>query len=222
MPSAGTTDGQPDKTGLYAVASGYFPTRSIALKLNLDRHWVREDPGWIHKEEGFRIALTSRGQVILSTTPLEPMLSAGFSRPHPVPEFWHPAWHNDLAVYIPEPVSLLGSSLPVDLSGLPLESMMISIRRIDTQYDVYLGFEFATERTALVFAPLCRLFLFALARGLWPSQASEILASVSWSTQGFMVGASGLRLDASQLASLLALPFGGTAGAPLGLPGSYR
>lgn len=221
------TDGLDDKTRLpvvYGVVSGKFPSRSLALKLNIDRHWIRENYGWVHKEEGFRLALGSQGQIMVGTAPLETMLKEGQVRPHPIPEFWSAAWANDLAVYIPEPLSFLGSSLPVDPSGLPLESMLLSIRRMDARYEVFMGFEFATERTALVFGPLCRLFLYALARGLWPEQAPAVLATVSWSTQGVTVGAAGLRLEAAQLASLLALPFGVTRGASVsaGQTGGFR
>lgn len=209
---------------VYAVASGKFPTRSIAFKLNTDRQWNREEPGWVHKEAGFRLALSSQGQILLGTRSLDTFLPLNLDRPHPVPDFWSTAWDNDLAVYIPDPLSTQGMarSLPFDLGGLPLESMLISIRRMDTQFDVYLGFEFDTERTALVFAPLCRLFLYAMARSLWPTQAPGILAPVTWSTQGVTVGALGLRLEGAQLSSLLALPLGGSPGSPLGLTGGSR
>jgi len=207
---------------VYGVVSGNFPTRSIALKLDTDKRWAREAPGWIHREEGFRVALSTRGQVLLGTASLGPILQPPHDRPHPVPDFWNAAWNNDLAAFIPEPLSFLAGSLPVDLSGLPLESLLLSVRRIDTRYDVYLGFEFATERTALVFAPLCRLFLFALTRSLWPAQASGILGSVSWVSQGVTVGASGLVLEASQLTSLLALPFDGLRGPSIGPAGASR
>lgn len=222
--SSGNSSGASDSPAVYAVASGKFPTRSIALKLNSDRNWIREAPGWAHKEEGFRLALSSQGQIILGTRSLEMFQPMGQDRPHPVPEIWRIAWDNDLAVYIPEPLAAQGMarSLPFDLSGMPLESMMVSIRRIDSQFDVYLGFEFDTERTALVFAPLCRLFLYALTRSLWPVQAPEILAPVSWSTQGLTVGAMGLRLDAPQLQSLLALPLEGTQDARIWLPSGSR
>ena len=165
--------GESERAAVYAVASGKYPTRSIALKLKTDRLWIREAPGWVHKEAGFRLALSSQGQIILGTRSLEPFLPMSHDRPHPVPEFWHTAWYNDLAVFIPDPLSSQGMahSLPFDLSGMPLESMMVSIRRIDSQYDIYLGFEFDTERTALVFAPLCRLFLYGITRSLWPDQA---------------------------------------------------
>lgn len=216
--------GESERSAVYAVANGKFPTRSIALKMNTDRLWIREAPGWVHKEAGFRLALSSQGQIILGTRSLEPFLPMSHDRPHPVPEFWHTAWYNDLAVYIPDPLSSQGMahSLPFDFSAMPLESMMVSIRRIDSHYDVYLGFEFDTERTALVFAPLCRLFLYGISRSLWPDQASAILAPVSWSTQGLTVGAMGLRLEASQLLSLLAFPFELTKETSLGLPGGSR
>lgn len=222
MPPGESLGVQTGRPVVFGVVSGNFPTGSIALKLNTDRHWAKETPGWVHKTEGFRVALASRGKIILGTGPLEPMLSTGQERPHPVPEFWSTAWDNDLAVYIPEPLSFLGSSLPVDLGGLPLESMLISIRRIEARYDVFLGFEFATERMALIFAPLCRLFLYALTRTLWPAQATEILAAVAWSTQGFTVKATGLRLEVSQLSSLLALPLGESLKVPIRTTGGSR
>jgi hypothetical protein len=207
MPPAGDAGGLPGRPVVYGVASGKFPTRSIALKLNTDRQWSRQEPGWVHKDAGFHVALASGGRIIAGTAPLAMVTEADQDRPHPVPEFWNIAWYNDLAVYIPDPASLLAGTLPVDISGLPLESMIVSSRRVEDQHDLFLGFEFATERSAVVFAPLCRLFIYALARGLWPLQSTELLAAVSWSTQGSTVEASGLRLDSLQLASLLALPF---------------
>lgn len=220
MPFTSATEGDPRSatTGktrrptIYAVVTGNFPVRSIAFRLELDRHWTREGPGWVHKEEGFRLAFGSQGQLILGTAPLDAIQSAHHDGPHPVPESWSTAWDNDLAVFIPDPLALLDTSLPFDLGGLPLESMLMSIRRVDDLFDVYFGFEFASERSALVFAPLCRLFLYAMARSLWPDQSSALLAPVAWSTQGTRVGATGLRLDSTGLASMMALPFKGTTG----------
>jgi hypothetical protein len=208
MPPAGDARGLSGRADVYVVASGKFPARSIALKLNSDRQWTREEPGWVHKETGFHVALTSEGQIIAGTAPLATIAESGYDRLHPVPEFWRTAWYTGLSVYIPDPPSLLADALPVDISGLPLESMFVSASGMDDQYDLFMGFEFATERSAVVFAPLCRLFIYALARGLWPLESTGILAAVRWSTQGSTVEASGLRLDSVQLARLLALPLG--------------
>lgn len=222
MPPFGIPGGQASKPVVYGVVSGKFPTRSIALKLNTDRHWAKEGHSWINKEDGFRLALTSRGQILVGTAPLDAITSGGYDKPHPVPEFWSTAWNNDLAMYLPDPFSFLDNKLPVDASGLPLEAMLISTRRMDDQYVLFLGFEFAMERSAVVFTPLCRLFVYALAKSLWPQQASEILSPVTWSTQGSTVEASGLRLDALQLAGLLALPFGETLQARIGQMGGSK
>jgi hypothetical protein len=222
MPFTGAAGETPARPTVYAVASGRFPTRSIALKLNTDRRWAREESGWVNKEDGLRIALGSRGQIILGTATLERIQSADRDRPHPVPELWSTAWDNDLAVYLPDPLAFLGGSLPLDPGGLPLESMLVSVRRDEGRYDVYMGFEFATERSALVFAPLCRLFLYALVRSLWPDQTADLLASVAWTAQGAAVTATGLFLDTSQLGSLLSLPFGESAGIQGGSTGGSR
>ncbi|MGD9938343.1 MAG: hypothetical protein AB7T74_00940 [Clostridia bacterium] len=216
MPPADDSGILPGKSVVFGVVSGNFPTRSIALKLSTDRQWSREGPGWVHKEEDFHLALTSERKIIAGTAPLATITGTGYEKPHPVPEFWRTAWYNDLAAYIPDPQSLMTNALPMDISGLPLESMLVSARRVGDQYELFLGFGFDTERSAVVFAPLCRLFLYGLARSLWPQESTGILAAVTWSTQGSTVEASGLRLDASQMASLLALPSGQAMQAPTG------
>ena len=196
----------PAQAVLYGVAAGKFPRAYITLKLNTDKNWSREGHGWVSQDTGLRLALTSSGQLVVGTASLDTLTSLGYDRKYPIPGVWNSAWHNDLAVFIPDPFLILEASLPLDAESLPLESMVLAAQRQNEAYSLYLGFEFSTDRMAVVFSPLSRLFLFALAKTLWPQEASELLASVVWSTQGPVVEATGLNLTAEQLTSLMSLP----------------
>ena len=81
----------------------------------------------------------------------------------------------------------------------------MTARRGDTDYEAQFAFAFGDERSATVYAPLCRLFMYALISGLWPERSRELNASLRWSAQEGIALAAGLSLSAGDIAALAAL-----------------
>jgi hypothetical protein len=193
---------------LYAVARGAYPVAAIAFRLDIDRAWIRDGPGWTHRTSGLRAAFSSDRRLLIGTASLAAITTPTVARrdnTNPIPAIWHEPWRADLALYLPDPLAVLAKGLPFETVELPLVSMLISAQRLDEGLIGFMGFEFATERSALIFAPLCRLFMLALARGIWPNRASVIQAGIEWRREGPIVAAHNMVLHESELDAFLAL-----------------
>lgn len=201
--------GSPDRAGglpvLVAVASGRYPSGAAAFKLGSDADWQREGQAWKQKNGELRVSFAGNSTVLLGTRTLDELTAAVIDPgPSPIPDRWRTAWSADVALYLPDPLSALAGSLPITPDSIPLRALTLSATRHDTGYATVLSFEFEDERAALVYAPLCRLFLYAAANSFWPDRARVILGAASWSSGGTLVSVSGLDLDAAELAAFAA------------------
>lgn len=195
------------QTGFIAVASGRYPAGAASFSLSTDSSWRRDGAVWEQKNGSLRLAFADGGRVFLGTVPLTGILKAA-SEPHshPIPSSWAQEWAEPIAVYIPDPITLVRERLPIGDGVIPMIAMMLSARpSTDSGYVARLSFEFETERAALVFAPLCRVFLYAAASALWPERSASVTDNAVWVTNGRIVSASGLPLDASALAGFATL-----------------
>lgn len=190
---------------LLAVASGRYPAGAAGLKLSGDKAWVKEGTSWRQREGELRLGFAGNSTLLFGTRSLDGMSAAIRNPgPHPIPEQWLVAWSADLALYLPSPLEILASGLPFDAEAIPLRGLVISARRGDDVYDTQFSFAFDDPRSAAVYAPLCRLFMYALVHGLWPEQARGLNASLRWGNQDSMVIASGMSLGAGDMAALTA------------------
>lgn len=186
---------------VYGIATGSYPAGLIAMKLSGDKSWKKEGPGWVQAEGTVRVGLASGGRLLLGTASLAP-LAAAAARPneHPIPALWAAAWDADLALYAPDPLSSIGAGFSLDSGAIPMQAMMLSARIADGRYETSMWFAFSDASSARVLSPICRLFVLAMARGVWAPRSSEILASARWLVEGATVSVSGLSLDAGELA----------------------
>ncbi|HAE23614.1 MAG TPA: hypothetical protein DCG47_15040 [Spirochaetaceae bacterium] len=190
---------------LLAVASGRYPSGAAGLKLSGDKAWVKEGSVWRQREGELRLGFAGNSTLLLGTQALDGMSAAIRNPgPHPIPEQWLVAWSADLALYLPSPLETLASGLPFDAEAIPLRGLVISARRGEELYDTQFTFAFDDPRSAAVYAPLCRLFMYALINGIWPEKARGMNASLRWLSQDGMVLASGLSLGAGDMAALTA------------------
>jgi hypothetical protein len=195
--------------GLVAVAEGRYPAGAASMRLSSDPAWRRSGPVWERTDGSMSLAFASGGRAFFGTAPLDGLLAASIEpNPDPIPARWADEWKAAVAIYLPDPMTALRSRLPLGDGAVPMLAIMLSARPSPgSDYIARLSFEFATERAAVVFAPLCRLFLYAAATSLWPERSATVMDAVSWTTDGAIVTASGIPLDAAALAS-----FAGVAG----------
>jgi hypothetical protein len=188
-----------------ALAGGRFPSGAAGFRLGVDRAWKREGANWRQADGEIRIGFSGSSVALLGTRPLaETAARLRDPGPHPIPDAWLAAWSVDAALYIPNPAAALGASLPIDASALPLEGFMVSARASPERlYITNLSFGFADERSAVVFAPLARLFALGLVRAAWPERAGELYTGLRWERQGRVLVAAGLVLSAEELASIV-------------------
>lgn len=188
-----------------ALAGGRFPSGAAGFRLGVDRAWKREGANWRQSDGELRIGFSGSAVALVGTRPLaETAARLRDPGPHPIPDAWLAAWSVDAALYIPNPAAALGASLPVDASALPLEGFMVSAKASPERlYATSLSFGFADERSAVVFAPLARLFALGLVRAAWPERSGELYAALRWERQGRVLVAAGLVLSAEELASIV-------------------
>ena len=189
--------------GLVAVAEGRYPAGAASLKLASDPLWRRNGAVWERKDGSLNLAFTDGGRVFLGTAPLDGLIAAAaVPNPDPIPPRWADEWSASIAVFMPNPMALMRSRLPLGDSDVPLLAMMLSARPVTgSTYTASLSFEFQSERMATVFSPLCRLFLYAAATALWPERSATVLDEAVWSTAGSTVTARNLPLDADSIAA---------------------
>jgi len=196
--------------GLVAVAEGRYPAGAASMKLASDPAWRKNGAVWERKDGSLNLAFADGGRVFLGTTPLDGLLAAA-ATPNldPIPLRWADEWSASIAVFLPNPMDLLRSRLPLGDSDVPMLAMMLSARpATGSDYSASLSFEFQSERTATIFAPLCRLFLYAAATALWPERSATVLDEAVWSTTGNTVTARNIPLDADSIASFATLAGG--------------
>ena len=201
----------PDSSNLelLAVADGRYPAGAASLKLSSDKAWKRSGPVWERKDGTMKLAFADGGRAFFGTGPIDSLVMAASSpNPSPIPARWAEDWSASVAVYLPNPIAFLSAQIPLGNGEIPLLSMFISARpTASLEYVASMHFEFETERAALIFSPLCRVFLYAAAHALWPERAATVLDNAVWTTSGKIVTASKLPLDAGSLAAF----FGGVA-----------
>jgi hypothetical protein len=191
--------------GLFAVAEGRYPAGAASISLGSDKAWKRAGPVWERKDGSMRLAFTDGGKAFFGTGPIDTLLAAAaLPNPSPIPARWAGEWSAAVAVYIPDPMALLSGRVPVGDGAVPMVAMVLSASPAGGgNYEASLYFEFETERAAVVFSPLCRVFLYAAAHTMWPERAATILDEAVWTVTGRTVTAARLPLDAASLASFL-------------------
>lgn len=201
-----------DKGGIVAVAEGRYPSGAASMKLSSDTSWRRNGPVWERADGSMSLAFASGGRAFFGTAPLDDMLAAAIEpNPDPIPARWADEWSAAVAIYLPSPMDLLRSRLPLGDGAVPMLAMMLSARPASGQdaelgeYRASLSFEFDSERAAVVFAPICRLFLYVAANALWPERSATVLDAARWSSSGATVKAEGIPLDADALAAFFSL-----------------
>jgi hypothetical protein len=193
--------------GLVAVAEGRYPAGAASFKLATDPSWRKTGEVWERKDGSLRLSFTKGGRVLVGTAPLDGMLAAVTSpNPDPIPARWADDWASSIAVYLPDPMALFRSRLPIGDGEIPMLAMMLSAKPAAAgDYSASLSFQFQSERAAVVFGPLCRIFLYAAATALWPERSATVTDAAAWTTEGATVTARGIPLDAASIASFVML-----------------
>ena len=191
--------------GLLAVAVGRYPAGAASISLGSDKAWRRTGPVWERKDGSMRLAFTDGGKAFFGTGPIDSLVAAASQpNPSPIPPRWAKEWSTAVAVYLPDPMALLSGRVPVGDGAVPMVAMVLSASPAGGgNYEASLHFEFETERAAVVFSPLCRVFLYAAAHAMWPERAATVLDEAVWTVKGRTVTAARLPLDAASLASFL-------------------
>lgn len=226
--SSGSAVGTMSGSGiaLLAVAEGRYPAGAASLKLATDPAWRRRGEIWEQKNGSLRLAFAKDGRALVGNAPLDGLLAAlAAPNPDPIPARWSQAWDAPIALYMPDPMAFIRKRLPLGDSDIPVLAMMLSARPIATtgrrslaggtsqpgvagtgEYLATLSFMFQSERAALIFAPLCRVFLYAAATALWPERSATVTDAAEWTRDGPVVTAGGIPLDAAALAAFMVLP----------------
>lgn len=188
---------------LVAVAEGRYQAGGASLKLAMDPQWRKNGPVWERKDGSLNIAFADGGRMYLGTASLDGLLAASAApNPDPIPARWADEWSASIAVFLPDPMALMRSRLPLGDDDVPMLAMMLSARpAAGSDYTATLSFEFQSERAAAIFSPLCRLFLYAAATALWPERSATVLDAAAWSTTGNTVTARDIPLDADSIAA---------------------
>jgi len=198
----------PDGSGptLLGVARGDFPVAAARWGLSGDSSWKRVEREWIHDPDGFRLVLGSRDMILIGTGSLVHLVEAAAApHDHPVPDAWLDLWAgSDVALCLPAPMDTLGTGFGFEAGAMPLESVALGAVAEAGGYVAVMGFRFGSERSALVFSPVCKLFVYALARSLATGDSAGIAEDVRWTVEGVTVMASGLRFTARDFAELFA------------------
>ena len=193
--------------GLLAVAEGRYPAGAASFKLATVPAWRKSGEVWERKYGSLRRSFTKGGRVLVGTASLDMMLAAAASpNPDPIPARWAGDWASSIAVYLPDPMALFRARLPIGDGEIPMLAMMLSAKPAASgEYSATLSFQFQSERAAVVFAPLCRIFLYAAATALWPERSATVTDAAAWTTEGATVTARGIPLDAASIASFAML-----------------
>lgn len=193
---------------LLAVAEGSYPQGSASFALSTNPEWRRSGAIWERKDGALRLAFVTGGRALMGTGPIDSMVEAAAKpHPHPIPARWSEAWSSPVAIYVPNPTALIAARIPLGEGGIPMLALVVSARPIrggadDGMYATTMQFQFDTDRAALVFSPICRIFLFAAANALWPESAATTIDDAVWRTNGSVVSASGITLAPASIAAL--------------------
>ncbi len=208
MTAALVYDGARRKTSLLAVAEGRYPAGAITLRLSGDKAWRRDGPVISRADGSVYLAFAEGGRAFAGTAPLDPILAAAASPgSSPIPARWRSAWDEPVVIYLPEPISFIARRLPLGDGAVPMRSLLLWARpAAGGGYEATLAFEFDRDRSATVYGPLCRVFLYAAANYLWPERSATVLDAARWSTEGAVVTVSGLPLDAESIVAFLGVP----------------
>lgn len=203
---------QDGSAGIVAVAEGRYPAGAASMRLSSDPSWRKDGPTWSTRDGRLHLAFASSGRAFVGTAPLDAVMAAAVEpNPQPVPGRWADEWAAPIAVYLPRPMDALRARLPLGDGAVPMSAMMLSAGIASGQaaelgdYSASLAFEFDDERSAVVFAPICRLFLYVAATALWPERSATVLDAARWSTSGSTVRADGIPLDADNIAAFVTL-----------------
>lgn len=195
-----------------AVAEGRYPAGAASMRLSSDPSWRKDGQAWSTRDGRLHLAFASSGRAFVGTAPLDAVLAAAAEpNPQPVPARWADEWAAPIAVYLPRPMDALRARLPLGDGAVPMSAMMLSARASSGQaaalgaYVASLAFEFDDERSAVIFAPICRLFLYVAATALWPERSATVLDAARWNASGRVVRADGIPLDAEDLAAFVTL-----------------
>lgn len=202
-----TKNAYSKKPDFFAVAEGNYPARAASMMLKNDKAWKKEGTQFALKNGGIYLAFAGYSRIIFSSQPINPALEAIYSRPdYAVPEysFYKETLEHTalpIAIYLPEPLSFFTDYVPVLESGVPLKSLLLTADNgAKDFYLAKLDFEFDSARSSRIYAPLCRVFLYAAANMLWPERAATVLDAALWSTDGSHVMAANLPLDVKAVA----------------------
>jgi len=193
-------------SGLVAVAEGRYPSGAASLRLSSDPSWRKRGKVWEYGSGSLNLAFSDGGRAFFGTIPLEGVLAAARApNKDPIPARWAEAWTAAVAFYLPDPMAMLSGRIPMGDGAVPIVAMVMTARPSAEGYDATLYFEFGTERAALVFSPLCRVFLYAVAHSMWPERAATVTDRAIWKTEGSVVQASDIPLDAAAMAAFISL-----------------
>lgn len=194
--------------GMIAIAEGSYPEGSASFALATNSAWRRRGALWERKDGTMNLAFVTGGRAIIGTAPIDPVIAAAaHPNPYPIPARWAEAWSAPVAIFVPDPVGLVAAHVPLGDGAIPMLAMVVSARPIhggpgNGSYDTTIQFQFDTDRAALVFSPICRIFLFAAANALWPDSAATTVDDAVWRTKGSVVTVSGMTLLPASIAAL--------------------
>ena len=198
--------GPQEAVGIVAVAEGRYPAGAASLRLSSDPSWRRRGKVWEYGGGSLNLAFADGGRAFLGTVPLDGMLAAAEAPgKDPIPARWAEAWKSAVAVYLPDPMAMLSGRIPMGDGAVPILAMVLKARPSTEGYNATLYFEFGTERAAVVFSPLCRVFLYAAAHSMWPERAATVTDRAVWKTEGTVVSAADIPLDAASMAAFMGL-----------------
>ncbi|MBN2876009.1 MAG: hypothetical protein JXM71_13000 [Spirochaetales bacterium] len=207
MTAALVREDSPARYSIVAVAEGRYPSGAASIGLARDRAWRKNGAVWEQKEGFLRLAFVDGGRAFVGTGSIDGLLAAAATpNPNPIPVRWSDEWNSAVALYLPNPIALLSAQVPMGEGEVPMLALVLSATPSGAAdiYTTTLRFQFGSDRAALIFSPLCRVFLYAAAHAMWPERAATVLDEAIWSIEGDTVTAAGLPLDADSLSSFVA------------------
>jgi hypothetical protein len=193
---------------LLAIAEGNYPQGSASFALATNSGWHRRGAIWERKDGTMNLAFVTGGRAIVGTMPIDTVVAAAAQpNAYPIPARWAVSWSAPVAIYVPRPMDLIAAHVPLGDGAIPMLALVVSAHPIhggprNGAYDTTMQFQFDSDRAALVFSPLCRIFLFAAAHALWPESAATTVDEAVWHTNGSVVTASGMALPPTSIAAL--------------------
>jgi len=180
---------------IYGLAEGSYPAGAATFRLRVSPEWRKEGKTLVNRGGELRLAFAGRDLLAVGNGDLDPLLTRlSDPGPHPVPEDLRPLWEAEGALWLSRPVTVLQALMGSRAPAVPARAALLSLSPESGAYKGTWVFEFADERSARVYGPLCRLAHYAWIRAAYGSDvegADDALSRTRWRTDGNRVYGSG-------------------------------